>query len=373
MLVYDSSEPQGGSSKPFQPEFRKPIQSASKSQGDTTPNPKAKVVPLLSIIRSQRDRQYGMEWPKKDPKVEDHDQKPKSFKRPLKYLAMEDTKMETKNVTNEHVHYYLNPNVSVLGELILLPTSLIFEPDVDDPVVKERGLIQCQFQYDIKDISNVVMSEPEEMVDLINMKGIQSLGSDFGHNLKGPKFLVLTVVAKDSKEKDIYISINRRASLFFYEKLQGLLTTDGWEKGATSSSMTILPKNHSESIFGKSSISLSTSPISSSLLSVSPSDSPLFKEDRLYDESLPLPKLNAMSSIIQEEDQLRWLASVLPIRYQTSKWSLLFSTEIHGTSINTFYAKTKKKGPTYLILEDEDGFIFGAYISESWECQKGMF
>jgi len=78
------------------------------------------------------------------------------------------------------------------------------------------------------------------------------------------------------------------------------------------------------------------------------------------------PKLTEKSKIISESDQLL-LVPFLPRRYASSDWSLLYSTDKHGISINTFYSKVKEKGPTILLIEDSNHYVFGAFVSESWK------
>lgn len=328
----------------------------------------SKVIPVLSTIRQQRDRQYGIEWPRSGNSSVGLSTQPLSFKRNLKYLAVEE-KIETKNILNEHVHYYVNNYNNVLGELILLPKSLIFEPEVDDPIVKQLGMVLCQFQYDIKDIIDIKALEPNELFDSMLSQDLTSQ-RDFGSvEGKGPRFLKIKVQLKESTHKDILVLINRRSSFLFYDKLKSLLSSVETEHRVSNSVK--IPISNNQSLFAPSPISMSASP-TSSLLSVSPKND-LLTQQTIKDEDLaPVPTLSSPSSIVENEEDLRWLASILPNRYQNSKWNLAYSTDIHGTSLQTFYNRTKKKGPSYLIIEDEDGFVFGSFVSESWECQKGM-
>lgn len=49
-----------------------------------------------------------------------------------------------------------------------------------------------------------------------------------------------------------------------------------------------------------------------------------------------------------------------------NKWRFLFSSKIMGESFSTMLGKLLKRGPTLLVVEDEDHYIFAAYASHSW-------
>ncbi|KAM7350918.1 MTOR-associated protein MEAK7 isoform 1-T2 [Cochliomyia hominivorax] len=49
-----------------------------------------------------------------------------------------------------------------------------------------------------------------------------------------------------------------------------------------------------------------------------------------------------------------------------NKWRFLFSSKIMGESFSTMLGKLLKKGPTLLVVEDEDHYIFAGYAPESW-------
>lgn len=48
------------------------------------------------------------------------------------------------------------------------------------------------------------------------------------------------------------------------------------------------------------------------------------------------------------------------------EWKLLYSVNIDGVSFHTFYANTKDRDNTVIIIKDEKGKVFGAYCCEAW-------
>jgi hypothetical protein len=58
---------------------------------------------------------------------------------------------------------------------------------------------------------------------------------------------------------------------------------------------------------------------------------------------------------------------VLPRRYGIKDWRLIYSTEQHGCSLHTAYARAVEcgSGPCVMLLLDTAGYIFGAYCSHS--------
>ena len=63
--------------------------------------------------------------------------------------------------------------------------------------------------------------------------------------------------------------------------------------------------------------------------------------------------------------QILFINSQLPTALQC-KWRFLFSSQIHGESFSTFIGRIMDQGSTVIIVEDTNGYIFGAYASDSW-------
>lgn len=56
----------------------------------------------------------------------------------------------------------------------------------------------------------------------------------------------------------------------------------------------------------------------------------------------------------------------LPSLVRMREWKLLFSINQDGVSFHTFYANTKNRDNTVLIIKDEKGKVFGGYLCEEW-------
>jgi hypothetical protein len=58
------------------------------------------------------------------------------------------------------------------------------------------------------------------------------------------------------------------------------------------------------------------------------------------------------------------LAAQLPTRYAMSDWHLLYSTHVHGISLNTFYLRTAGCGACIVAVRCRSGSVFGGFASE---------
>jgi len=57
--------------------------------------------------------------------------------------------------------------------------------------------------------------------------------------------------------------------------------------------------------------------------------------------------------------------SSLPVELR-DEWRFLFSSRIHGESFSGLLAAIVDKGPSVIVIKDQDGGIFGGFASESW-------
>ncbi|KAI8641729.1 TLD-domain-containing protein [Parasitella parasitica] len=57
----------------------------------------------------------------------------------------------------------------------------------------------------------------------------------------------------------------------------------------------------------------------------------------------------------------QWLPNRISV---ASTWSLLYSLDQHGASLNTLYRKCFNNGPCLLVIRDSQDEVFGAYLSE---------
>lgn len=67
---------------------------------------------------------------------------------------------------------------------------------------------------------------------------------------------------------------------------------------------------------------------------------------------------------------LRQLAAQLPSRFYYADWRILYSTSVHGISLNTFYQKTHGCGCCLLAIRDSKGNVFGGFCTE-WREPSG--
>ncbi|KAK3515811.1 hypothetical protein QTP70_033849 [Hemibagrus guttatus] len=87
-------------------------------------------------------------------------------------------------------------------------------------------------------------------------------------------------------------------------------------------------------------------------------------EDEDTEDTLPVL---TQDSYILREHHIEKLAPHLPARLQCSPWQLVYSTEIHGTSLKTLYRKTAEiQQPVLLLIQDTHNQVFGAFSSDSF-------
>ncbi|XP_036226276.2 MTOR-associated protein MEAK7 isoform X2 [Bactrocera oleae] len=67
-----------------------------------------------------------------------------------------------------------------------------------------------------------------------------------------------------------------------------------------------------------------------------------------------------------------FINSNLPNEYR-NKWRFLFSSKIMGESFSTMLGKILNRGPTLLVIEDEDRYLFAGYSPESWALKSHFF
>lgn len=99
------------------------------------------------------------------------------------------------------------------------------------------------------------------------------------------------------------------------------------------------------------------------------SDYPYFIEKN---RSRYVPSLSKRSEIITPY-QLVELNNNLPYYQQYKNLILLYSMNVDGTSIKTFYDKCKDKGSTILLIKDDENNVFGAYANEEYKYNPNNF
>eukprot|EP01135_Chromosphaera_perkinsii_P001618 Nk52_evm88s207 gene=Nk52_evmTU88s207 len=95
-----------------------------------------------------------------------------------------------------------------------------------------------------------------------------------------------------------------------------------------------------------------------------------FEDKLLFDESIGKPEL-LDESLFWTDELLTKFCKHLPPMLQRSNWKLIYSTAVHGTSINTLYRNSKKHaGPCVLCVLDEKGYVFGGFSSTHWQISQ---
>lgn len=82
-----------------------------------------------------------------------------------------------------------------------------------------------------------------------------------------------------------------------------------------------------------------------------------------FDQDFQIPELIGQTEILSEEHREK-LCAHLPARAEGYSWSLVFSTSLHGFSLNSLYRKMHKlESPILIVIEDTDHNVFGALTS----------
>ena len=89
---------------------------------------------------------------------------------------------------------------------------------------------------------------------------------------------------------------------------------------------------------------------------------------------LPMESCKRQRSLL-DEVRLRQLRSELPMKCRmASFWRLLYSPEVHGVSIGTFFRQCQAwPSETLLLIEDSNGAVFGGFASHTWQVSKRHF
>ncbi|XP_017767833.1 PREDICTED: TLD domain-containing protein 1 [Nicrophorus vespilloides] len=75
---------------------------------------------------------------------------------------------------------------------------------------------------------------------------------------------------------------------------------------------------------------------------------------------------------ILDLNQIVFINAHLPQQYQL-EWRFLFSSEIHGESFSTLIGRIVNQGPSVLIIEDKNGFMFGGFAPSNWSLGPNFF
>eukprot|EP01132_Coremiostelium_polycephalum_P001161 gene1161-1471_t len=136
------------------------------------------------------------------------------------------------------------------------------------------------------------------------------------------------------------------------------------------------PQTTSPVLSSASSKTSSTSnPIEIPILNVD--TGPISNDCSFEDDYSPSPKLlkelHHKEQIILTTEIFKRLRHYLPMRVQGSDIVLRFNTTNDGVSFSTFYRKMKEFEQSLLLIKDQKGYIFGAYLSEEIKSKKDTF
>ncbi|XP_062842163.1 nuclear receptor coactivator 7 [Trichomycterus rosablanca] len=82
------------------------------------------------------------------------------------------------------------------------------------------------------------------------------------------------------------------------------------------------------------------------------------------------PVLKHTSHILREQHTQNLVRNI-PARLQCSAWHLIYSTEVHGTSLRTLYRNTGDiDQPVLLLIKDTHNQVFGAFSSDPFRVSN---
>ena len=88
-----------------------------------------------------------------------------------------------------------------------------------------------------------------------------------------------------------------------------------------------------------------------------------------------------MTTSVLEDDLAHAIRSHLPALARLPRtWTLLYSLDQHGISLNTLYTRCEPQGPTssqpkgsLVVLKDSGDAVFGAWLGEGVKMSKGSY
>lgn len=83
-------------------------------------------------------------------------------------------------------------------------------------------------------------------------------------------------------------------------------------------------------------------------------------------------KLLDASGILSLE-HVAYLDHAVPLTCQLCRWCLLYSTEVHGSSLDTLLLLAKNQSPTLLVVKDDHGNVFGGLATDEWHRATQYF
>ncbi|TMW56564.1 hypothetical protein Poli38472_006574 [Pythium oligandrum] len=72
-------------------------------------------------------------------------------------------------------------------------------------------------------------------------------------------------------------------------------------------------------------------------------------------------------------DHIAFIDHAVPLTCQLCRWCLLYSTDMHGSSLHTLLMMTKNQSPTLIVVKDDQDNIFGGFGSDEWHRSTQYF
>lgn len=78
-------------------------------------------------------------------------------------------------------------------------------------------------------------------------------------------------------------------------------------------------------------------------------------------------------SVILSDIQLSNFIRCLPSFYRQSEWKRIFNLDEDGCSLITFFQNCREYETTVMVIQDQNGWIFGGFCTEAWRCSYTFF
>ena len=78
-------------------------------------------------------------------------------------------------------------------------------------------------------------------------------------------------------------------------------------------------------------------------------------------------------SEILTETMLNNLIAQLPSHASICNWKRLYKLNEDGKSYIKFYENTKGYDTTVLLIQDQNKYVFGAFVTEEWKLSSGFY
>ena len=85
-----------------------------------------------------------------------------------------------------------------------------------------------------------------------------------------------------------------------------------------------------------------------------------------------VPVSKDQSNII-DSGGIKLITMYLPPVVRIREWTLLFSIDIHGTSMHTFYSKLKERDNSVILIQTGDDEVFGSYTNYEWRMSNQFY